>query len=107
MYIHYSSKNFQVYSYLVAFHKIFYLSHNRFDGHNITAILREQGSLPLGFADPHMDRDHAPAICHKSRYGFQVAALFRWNGNEVPRGWTLPEPNLTVERNVHRYSISN
>lgn len=60
------SANFEPYGHFVAFLKIFCFSDARFDGHDVAAIFREQGSLPLGFADPNMDRNHSPTISHRS-----------------------------------------
>ena len=50
----------------VAFLKIFCFSDIRLDRHNVAAIFGKQGSLPLGFADPNMYRNHSPAIRHES-----------------------------------------
>lgn len=92
---------------MVAFIKIFRASNTRFDRHDVKAIFGEQGGLPLRFADPHMYRNDAPAIRHKSGYRFQVMALLFGNGDEKPRGWTLPEPDRAAKLEVHRHSISN
>jgi hypothetical protein len=60
------STNFEPYSQVVAFLKMFCFSDTRFDGHNVAAIFGKQRSLPLGFADPNMYRDHASTIGHES-----------------------------------------
>src|SRR5215207_3694771 len=99
--------NFEAYSHIVPLLKIFCFSDTCFDGYNVAAIFGKQGSLPLGFADPYIHWNHSPAIRHESYYGFQVAALLRRNGNEVPWGGSTPVPNFAVELDVHRYSISN
>src|SRR6266540_981051 len=101
------STNFESYRHLVAFLKIFCFSDTRFDGHNVAAIFGKQGRLPIAVADPNMYRNHSPAIRHESYYGFQVAALLRRNGNEVPWGGAVPVPNFAVELDVHCYSISH
>jgi hypothetical protein len=99
--------NFESYSDFVAFVKVFCFSDTRFDGHNVAAIFGKQGSLPLGFTDPNMYRDHSPAIRHESYDGFQAAGQLRGNGNEEPWGGAIPEPNLAIELDVHWHSISN
>ena len=104
---HYLSTNFELYSHFVAFFKIFCFSDTCFDGYNITAIFGEQGSFPLGFADPNIYRNHSPAIRHESHYCIQGAGLLRRYGNEEPWGGAFPEPNFAVELDVHRYITSN
>jgi len=101
------SMNFEPYSHFIAFFKIFCFSNTRFDGHKIAAIFGKQGSRPRGLADLNMYWNHSPTIGHESWYRFQLAALFLWNGNEVPWGRTSPEPDDAVELDVHFYSISN
>src|SRR6266498_424457 len=86
------STNFEPYRHFVTFLKIFCFSDTRFDGYNIESIFGKQGSLPLGFADPNNYRNHSPAVSHKPYYGFQIVALLRRNGNEVPWGGTPPKP---------------
>ena len=63
---HHFSTNFELYSHFVAFLKILCFSNTRFDGHNVAVIFGKQASLPLGFADPNMYRNHSPAIRHDS-----------------------------------------
>jgi hypothetical protein len=41
-----------------------------FDGHKVAAIFGKQGSLPMGFADLSIYRDHSPAIRYESHYRF-------------------------------------
>src|SRR5512133_1090152 len=99
--------NLEPYSHVVAFLKVFCFSDTRFDGYKIETSFGKQGSLPLGFADANMHRDHSPAIGHQSRDRFQVAAVLRRNSNEEPGGGSLPEQNGTGKFNVHWHSISN
>jgi len=66
-----------------------------------------QGSRPLSFADAHTGWKHTPAICHVTGYGFQVAALLRGNGDEVPGGGAFPEPDFAVELDVYEYPFLN
>jgi hypothetical protein len=49
--------NFEPYSHVVTFLKIFCFSDTRLDGHKVAAIFGEQGSLPPGSADPNKDRN--------------------------------------------------
>ena len=95
------SMDFDPYGYCVTFLKIFRFSNTRPDGHNVAAIFREHGSFPFGFADPGIDRYHSPAICHESQYGFQVAALFRWDGDEEPWSGSSPEPDFAFKFDFH------
>ena len=104
---HRLSMNFELDSHGVAFVEIFCFSDARFDGHKVESIFGEQGSSPLGVADPNLYRNHSPAIRHQARYRFQVAALLRRNGHEVERGGASPEPNFASELDVHWHSISN
>src|SRR5512143_3673495 len=99
--------NFEPYGHFLPFLKIFCFSNTRFDGHQVETIFGKQGRLPLGLADPHLYRDHSPAVSHESRYRLQVAALLRRNGDKEPRGRTFPEQNLTAKLEDHWYSISN
>jgi hypothetical protein len=101
------SMNVELYRHDVAFGEIFGFANTRFDWHNVAAILGKQGRLPRGGADPNMDWNHAPAICHDARYGSQVVALLGWNGHEVPWGWAFPEPDRAVEFDVHSFSLSH
>lgn len=98
--------NFEPQGHCIAVHEIFCFSDNRLDGYKITPVFGKQGCLKLGFPDPHMNRYHSPAIRHDSRYGFDVTAMFRWNGDEVKRGGTSPDKNFTAELDDHWYSIS-
>jgi len=100
-----SGTNFEPYSYVVAFLKIFCFSDTRFDGNNVAAIFWKQGSLPPGFTYPNMYGNHPPSIGHESSYRFQIMALLRRNGNEEPWGRTPPEPNFAVEFDIHWYSM--
>jgi len=95
------STNFESYSHLVTLLKVFCFSDTYFDGHKVETIFGKQGSLKLGLADPHVDRDHPPAIRHQPGYRFQLAGLLRRNRYEEPRGGSLPENNLAVELDNH------
>lgn len=77
------------------------------DGHEVPAVLREQGRGPLGPADPHADRYHPPAVCDQSRNCLDLPALPRRDGDEEIRGGTAPVEDRAAEFEAHPHSISN
>ena len=101
------SPHFKQYRHAVAFLQIFCFSDARFDWHKIAAIFGEQRCFPLGVPDPDMHRNHPPTVGYDSGNGFQVPALLLRNCHEEPGSGSLPEPDLTLELDVHWHSISN
>lgn len=101
------STDFELYGYFIALLKIFRIADTRLDGHKISPIFWEQGSGELGFADPHVDGNHPPAIRHHTGDGFDGAAMFRGNRDKEPRSRSTPEDDLPAEFDVHGWSISN
>ena len=95
------SADFELDSHGAAFLKLFRCLDALADGHQVAAVFWEQRSLPFGFADPHMDRDHAPAIRHKLRDRFDVTALFFRNGHEEIGRGTSPVKDLACEFKDH------
>ena len=101
------STNFQPHGYFVALFKVFCFSDAYFDGHEITAIFGKERSLKFSIADPHVDRNHSPAIRHQAGYSFDVLGFLRWNRNEEKWCWPPPVNNFATEFNNHSQSISN
>jgi len=99
--------DFDLYGHLIAFVEVFLFADTRLDRHEVAAIFGEQGSSVLGFTNPHMDGNHAPAVGHEAGDGFYRAAVLGRNRDEKPRGGSAPEDDPSAELDVHGWSISN
>ena len=98
--------DFKLYCHLVPFFDVFRLADARLDGYKITPVFWEKGCGELGFPDPHMDRNHPPAVGNQIGDILDHAAVLRWNSDKEPRGRSAPEDDLAAEFDVHEWSIS-